>query len=112
MAERPNKGGPSLVELICLASSKVFKSIAFRESRVAHFVRRSTAVVLYDVARGTLLDGWWAGFLGIATPVALDFTSGKGLWVTDAQAAIKRLNATEDLDFHRPSFRSVSSFIL
>ena len=72
-----------LGESLCLASSKVFRSIAFQGSRVAHVVLHSTAADLYDVASGTSLDDWWASFLGVAMDVARDSICGKGHGVSD-----------------------------
>jgi hypothetical protein len=66
-----------------LALSKVFRSTGFQGSRVAHFVLHSTAADLYEVASRTSLGDWWAGFLGVAKDVALDFICGKGHPVND-----------------------------
>ena len=72
-----------LGESLCLASSKIFKSIAFPGSRVAHIVLHSTAADLYDVASGTSFDDWWVSFLGVAMDAALDSICGKGPCVSD-----------------------------
>ena len=79
-----------LGESLCLALSKIFKSIACQGSRVAHVVLHSTAAGLYDVASGTSFDDWWASFLGVARDVARGSMRGNGHWVSDRSAGIRR----------------------